>query len=574
MMLIMKSRLYSRKNIIRFWLPLVHFVASFFYEGTLIHFDLDRKIVAAFPENDFMSLSAERVLGYIIAKVFAGIMIYLLWTLIYYMVDHFLKERYIRMFLLIFFVGIGVLAFCWPESFTRSGDNLITYSYALRLFPEYWHSAYTSLVYLACMMVFPSPFAINVMQWLMFVFCIGYVYSRLKGMEKLGPDAKWIIFLIFLVPDTFILMSDSYRTELYALVCMYFVSLILLDFIEGRKRNILDRLWLLPLAAFISVWRTEGLILGFLGFLAILFFNTKLDKKRIFIYIAGFIVALVVISVPQKLGDKKYYGSDYTIINSFATLRNIFNREDSNLTYEGAEEDMAAIEAVVPIDAIRLYGLEGYRRYNVVMGQADINQSYANEEAGKAYVKAFYSLVLHNPKAYVLTQISMIKEVVGITSMEYIEKIHGEFSTSMDYPDYNYDAWEIGRNDLLSAPGAMDWFGNPVRLEGFGILTRLHNVFYNFPRKIYLHTAILVILVLFEIFIFIRELIKAIKCRSLKEFGFGFIALTLLLQAAAIALVMPAGVLSYFRAFMCGTFILDVLYLVSHAKKNKNRTDI
>ncbi len=567
MMLVMKSRLYSRKNIIRFWLPLVHFIASFFFEESLISFNLDRNIVAAVAEADVMSLNAERVLGYIIAKFFAGIMIYLLWTLIYYVVDHFLKVRSIRMFCLIFVVGIAVLAFCWPDSFTRSSDNLITYSYALRFFPEYWHSAYTSLVYLACMMVFPSPFSINVMQWLMFVFCIAYVYTRLKNNEKLGQDAKWIVFLIFLIPDTFILMSDSYRTELYALVCMYFVSLIVLDMIEGKKRNILDRMWLLPLAAFISVWRTEGLILGFLGFMAILFYNSKLNKRRIVLYIAGFFVAFILISLPQKLGDKKYYGSDYTIINSFATLRNIFNREDSNLSYDGADEDMAAIEAVVPIDAIRLWGMEGYRKYNSMNGHPDMNQSVADAEAGKAYVKAFYRLVLHNPKAYALTQISMIKTALSLAPMDYIEKIHGDFSLTQEYPDYTYEAWDIGRNDLLSAPGAMDWFANPIRQEGFGILTRLHNVFYNFPKKIYLHSIILILLVLFEFYVFVRELIRAIKSRSLKGFGLGFIAFALLLQAAAIAMVMPAGVLSYFRAFLCGTFVLDITYIVEHVGK-------
>ncbi len=567
MMSIMKSRLFSRKNIIRFYLPLIHFIASFFYERLILIFDLDREIVAAVEKAQVMTSGAERVLGYIIARFFAALIIYLIWMLIYFIVDHIEKKRYVLMFTAFFLIGLLVLAFLWPDSFTRSNDNLITYSYGLRLFPEYWHSAYTSLIYLACLMVCPTPFSISILQWLMFVFCLGYLYKRLSENEKLKKGAKWTVFLIFFVPDTYILVSDPYRTELYALACMFYISLILMDILDGKKRNILDRIWLIGLSAFIAVWRTEGIILGFLGVLAILIFNSKLNKRAIAVHLLAFLILFVIISIPQKLGDKKYYGSDYSIINSFATLRNIFNRTDSNLTYAGADEDIAAIEAVVPVEAIRLYGMEGYRKYNVLNGHTDMNQSITDAETGKAYVKAFYSLVLHNPKAYVLTQLGMVKTALGISQSEYIEKISGPFELSRYYPDYTYNAWDIGQEDLLSAPYVMEWLGSSFRLNGYGIISRLHNVFYGFFKKIHIHTAILIAMVLFELYIVIRELVRGIRMRNFRDCGFGFVALTLLLQAAAITLVMPAGVLSYFRAFYCGTFVLDILYLVRYSSR-------
>ncbi len=570
---LMKSRLFSKKNIIRFWLPIVHFVASFFLEKILVIYDLDIKVVAAVEKDGSFSLQAERILGYIIAKIFCGIIIYLFWMLVYYLVDHYAHDKHLQLFTAIFIVGLVLLLFLWPDSFTRSSDNLITYSYAIRLFPEYWHSAYTSLIYLACLMVFPTPFSINIMQWLMFIFTIGYLYKRIFKCEKFGKRAKWTVFLIFLMPECFTLITDAYRTELYALVCMFYVSLILMDIVEGKKRNIFDRIWLLSFSAFISVWRTEGLILGALGFITILVFNTKIQKRKMAIYLAGFAVAFVIISLPQKMGDKKYYGSDYSIINSFATLRNIFNRTDSNLSYEGAEEDLAAIDAVVPIEALRLYGMEGYRMYNVMNGHRDINQSISDFAAGSEYVKAYYRIVLHNPKTYAMTQISLMKVALGLSSEPYIERIVGPFVLSHDYYDYEYDAWDIGESDLYSAPGAQWWINNVLHQAVSSFLTGVHDTVYNFLKKIYVYSAILIAMVIFEFFILIRELIFAVKEKNFRNFGFGFVAFLLLLQAAAIFLVMPAGVLSYFRAFYCCTFVLEILYITKGWKKNARSTD-
>ncbi len=571
---LMKSRLFSKKNIIRFWVPIIHFIASFFLEKILVIYDLDIPIVSAVEKDSILSLQGERVLGYIVAKIFCGIIIYLIWMLVYYFVDHYSEDKHLQLFFAIFIFGAVMLVFLWPGSFTQSSDNLITYSYAIRLFPEYWHSAYTRLIYLACLMVFTTPYSINLMQWLMFLFTIGYLYKRIFKCEKLNKRAKWSVFLILLVPETAVLITDAYRTELYALVCMFYVSLILMDIIEGKKRNIFDRIWLLTFSAFISVWRTEGLILGLLGFAAIIIFNTTLRSKRLGFYIAGFVVAFVIISIPQKLGDTKYYGSDYSIINSFATLRNIFNRTDSNLSYEGAEEDIAAIEAVVPVEAIRLYGMEGYRMYNVMNGHKDINQSVSDFATGARYVKAFRRLALHNPKTYALTQIGMLKVVLGLSSEPYIEKIQGPMEIIHNYEDYYYDAWDIGETDLTSAPGAQWWINNPLHQAVYNFLTSAYDTIYNFFKKIYVHSAILIGMVLFEIVIFIRELIRAIKSRSIGGFGFGFIALTLLLQAAAIFMVMPAGVLSYFRAFYCCTFVLEILYVSKGWKENARSTDI
>ena len=131
--------------------------------------------------------------------------------------------------------------------------------------------------------------------------------------------------------------------------------------------------------------------------MAVLLFDPKRNLKRFLCFFAVFCACFLAVSFPQKVGNEKYYGSDYSIINSFCVLTNVFNMADSNLEYDGVEEDLAAIEAVVPIEQIRVLGMEGYRRYNYYNGHADINQSLTDMETGKRYIKAFYNICLHNP---------------------------------------------------------------------------------------------------------------------------------------------------------------------------------
>ena len=85
-----------------------------------------------------------------------------------------------------------------------------------------------------------------------------------------------------------------------------------------------------------------------------------------------------MVSLPQRIGDAKYYGKDYSIINSFEVLKYIFNSDNPVLDYDGAEDDMDAIGKFASIDSIKELGTDGYRRTNYgVKGNYDINQSGA-----------------------------------------------------------------------------------------------------------------------------------------------------------------------------------------------------
>lgn len=551
----------------RVLIPIVHFLLTFLFERFVFVFKGYGDIVTPVAKAHVISLAGERALGYVIAKLLAGFFIFALWKLVFYLKDN-IKRKCVKGFIILFFAGLAVILLCFPECFGRGllgeySDNLITFSYGLRFLPEYWHSAYSSLIYAASLEVLPTPFAIPIIQWAFLVFDLGYVYVRVSDEFAVTGIRKYFCFLLFLVPESWYLCTYAYRTEGYGILCMFFFSLILMDCLTGRKRSTGELVFIGVLAGFVAVWRTEGIIFGFLGLAVLLFANYMREKERAVYLPLAFIIAFIAFMLPQKIGDMKYYGSDYTIINSFAVLRNIFNREDSDLTYEGASEDIRAIEAVVPVEAIRLYGLEGYRDHNVMMGHVDINQSIPDFEAGKAYTAAYGRLCLHNIKAYVLTQIGKLKAAVKLTDMEYIEKIHGNFVLSKEYPAYSFPAWEWGEVDIMSFDHVSAWQGSKWRQTAGNTVMGIVRGIEGFMRRIYLSTLIIAGIVLSSFVCLVYDVISIFRKKKKAEirpyFCFLGVNLVLFLEAAAIFAVMPAGVLSYFRAVLTCMFL--VLYI-------------
>lgn len=547
----------------RYLFPIVHIIASFFYERLILDFSLDYSVVLSIPMGG-VSDRFEMLLTYGISKLIAFVFIVLLWKLIFFLLDDRLKTGYIRGFFILFLVGLLVCVFCYPNGFLRSIDNLITYSYAVKLAPEYWHSMYSSCVYAACMMVFPLSISISIIQWLGFVFSLGYLYGRLKNSDAVTKGKRWLIFLLFLVPDTYLIVSDGYRTEQYAVLCIFYMSMVAMDIVEKKKRTTGELIGIALLSAFIGVWRSEGAVLGVLGFIALVIFVYKLPVKKVILYTVFILACYFVAGIPQKLGNTKFYGKDYSFINSFPTLKNILCSEFANLSYEGAEEDLEAISKVVPLDQAAAYGMLGYRKYNYACGREDINQSLASKEVGEAYMKAFYRMVLHNPKIYLKNQIVFLLHGIKFTDKDYIESFRGEIVK--EYPLYEVKGWDIGKELLMERASA--WEANTFRQNICAFFENVRDSYAGFLDRFFVSTALYVFTVLAEIFIFFKEFIGYFKKKT-DTLGFAAFAFILLGQAMAIVLVMPAGVIAYFHGFYYSTFILELVYIINKKRIEK-----
>lgn len=537
--------------------PIIHFLLSFLYERSIFLFGEGKDIVLSISRNYIISDTGERVLGYVISKLFAAVMIFSLWHLFFWMIENWRRKKNVRFFLIFFVVCLACILLLWPDPFTASTDNYITYSYAIRFWPEYWHSAYTSCIYAAMLMVVPSPVFITVLQLVFGFFVLGYLYNRMADSPVLKGKCKYSVFLVFLMPGVYTLFTNAYRTELYALLCMFAVTMTAMDIVDGKERGTGSLICNIFLCGFIGVWRTEGVILGLLLFIVQLIFVYKYQPVKsmlLFLCAAG---AFGMFLLPQKLGDIKYYGKDYSFINSFPVLKNILSSPDAVLSYEGAEDDLAALDAVVPLEALRYYGMDGYRRYNYANGRKDINQSLADDETASVYVKAYYRMLLHNLPVYAKTQLSMLLKAILVIENEYVVGCDGP--PVPDFQPWTLESWDIGREDLESDSFTGAWMNTGIHQRFSAFALKVINKIESVLQKSYFYSAILILIPLFEIFLFFKEGIRFMKKKK-NLFGLAGIAFLLLGQAAAIALVMPAGVLVYFHAYYYCSFILCLIY--------------
>lgn len=547
-----KGILSGRKKYV---LPLIHFLLSFLYERSIFIFREETNIILSIPRNQIISGAGERIMGYVISKVFAAVMIFFLWRLFFWILENRRAKKNIRFFLILFGVCLAGVLLLWPDPFTASEDNYITYSYAIRFWPEYWHNAYTSCIFAGMLMVVPHPVFITVFQLIFGNFVLGYLYNRIADSPVLRGKGKYCVFLVFLMPGVYTLFTNSYRTEIYALLCMFAVSVTVMDIVDGKERGTWSLIGNILLCAFLGVWRTEGIILGFLLFIVQLLFVYKYRPAKSALMFLCLAAAFLAFLAPQKLGDIKYYGRDYSFINSFPVLKNILS---SGVSYEGGMEDVAALNAVVPMEALRYYGMDGYRRYNYANGRKDINQSLAGSETASAYMKAYYRMVFHNLPIYLRTQATMLLKAIFVTADEYV--VGCDRPPEPDLAPWTLESWDIGRQDLESEGFVREWMNTEIHRSFSAFFGKVRESVESALQKIYFYSAVLILIPLFEIFLFFREGIRLIRKRK-NAFGLAGIAFLLLGQAAAIALVMPAGALAYFHAYYYCSFILCLVYV-------------
>lgn len=544
----------------RYIFPVIHFLLSFLYERSIFLFDEDQDIILSIPRNYIISDSAERILGYAISKLFAAAMIFFIWHLLFGVIENWRMKKNIRLFLIFFVICLAGILLLWPEPFTVSTDNYITYSYAKRFWPEYWHSAYTSCLYAAMLMVVPSPVFITVFQLMFGVFVLGYLYNRMEDSPVLKGKGKYGVFLVFFMPGVYTLFTNSYRTEVYALLCMFVVAMTAMDVVEQKERGTWSLICNIFLCGLIGVWRTEGIILGFFLFIIQLIFIYQYKPVKSFLLFMCVAAVFGMFLLPQKLGNIKYYGKDYSFINSFPVLKNILSSPDARLSYEGADEDFNALEAVVPIEILRYYGMDGYRRYNYANGREDINQSLADDETASAYMSAYYRMVSNNLQIYVKTQICMLLKAIMVMPNEYV--VPCDQPPIHDLQPWKLKSWDIGRQDLENERFVGTWMNTDIHQRFSAFATKVISGVAGVFRKTYFYSLILILIPFFEIFLFIKEGIRFVKKKK-NLFGLAGIAFLLLGQAAAIALVMPAGVLVYFHAYYYCSFILCLIYVAT-----------
>lgn len=556
----------KRKINLQILLPTVHLILSFFYERLVLKFHDEAAVAFSVPLNNTFSTFFEKVLCYTMAKIMAAVIIFALWKLFFVILDKKTDREVKTVFLCIFAVLAVALIIRWPEVFTRGGDNFIPYSYAVRLMPEFWHSIWLSCLYTASFMVFPHAVSINLLQLISFVFSIAYLYNRIK-QSPLFAERRWVRFLVFpmfLFRDMWLVATNPERAEYNVSFTLLFVTIVIMDIAEKKRRSTAGLIKLTVFAAFLAVFRSEGIVVGTLGFAVLVLFLYRDGIKKIIGLFALFAAVFVLFSLPSKVGEIKYYGSDYSIMNTFPTLANILNSPAADLIYSGAGVDLKALEAVTPLELIKEQGSFGYRAYNYSQGRFDINQSCVDKETASSYMSAYRRVVLHNPLIYLKTQWTGFLQAIGAGSA-YVEPYRGQ---GAGYEPFGYELWNVGISDVNDIPGRFKWENLGIRSRLAGVLTGLEQANIYLHRKLHLYTILIVLEILVGVVLIVKTIADLIRKRF-SGLGPGLILCALDIYLVLMALMMPTGYHMYFHAYIYAMFAAELLF-VPFWKKKKN----
>lgn len=555
------------KNRIWFLIPLAHFIVTFVTDRKVFNFDTESawSIFWSVEMDDTFSHEFQSMMLYAVGKVIAGIIIFLMWYGIYSMITKKIPVKISILFCAVSLVVGFVLLLSWPDSFNWQ-DGLTTYAFAKRLIPWYWHSFFTSAVFVGCMSALPLPVAVSFFQMIFFNAGLTFLYYRLE--KEFNPKIwfKILFWVIYLAPETYTLITNGYRNCFYAILCMYYLTYICMEVFSksGKTCSAARIVIMVLLSVFISIWRTEGILVGIVGVLILVFRIFRIDTKKKIMCIAGFLAAFILMSLPQKVGDKTYYHKDYLIISTVQAVKDILNNPQ-NVDYDGFEEDLEALSAYVPIEYILIDGTYGMREYFYSCGNEDFDQSLKSEEIQDKYLRAFLRLAVHNFGRCMESKLNFGLESMGIDYRFDMEQYTGDYTYQTTIV---YDKYWIGFNDIHGNI-LTRWWNKCALYDKFGSAFRQgYSNFRNWVENSKITVVIRIAVILLNMFIAVRELILLSK-RKCGNIEFGVLAFLLLLQFVIITMTMPAAYGPYYYSVFYPSFVLQLIYFLSIFKKGK-----
>lgn len=540
---------------------MAHFLLTFFLERTCFVFKDNFSFVNEIARNNYVSDKFEMFLVYLLSKLCAAIFIAFFWRIVFGIIKKRIPGKTALLFGFVFLIGVAIGWCQYPNMFSLAIDNYTTYAQAIRFVPTYWQSVYTGVVYAGSMMVVPHPFAIYLFQWLLFVGVVGYIYN---GVEKTfnSKNLKYLTLLLFFLPESYYLVFDAYRNNYFAMLCLFYFAYI---FFALRKPDVTvdtkELVGISLLSAFIAVWRSEGFLVGAGGIVMLCFLYHKNWKKLISIVVI-FLGAVLLLNSVQGIGAKKYYGKDYSIVNTTDVLRNILNDPNTNLLYPGAEEDLMALEEIIPIQVLKEAGMTGFRNYNWTSGRENFNQTLASDEAAAAYMSAYYRIIWNNMSGYLNVQTNAFFEALGLQVRHTVYGYTGTNYTNLE--SFQYHQWLIGYEELQDTPFTTKWVESPKRIWLYNVTTWALTVWRELWTGFGIDTLLHIVILLADFFLLIWGFIQVLLEKQKRFWEYIIYFLIILGEFAALFLFMPVGRTEYLYPMLYSSYLILFFFLAEN----------
>ena len=417
-----------------YWIIFLHiligFLCSFFFfQGLGIEAGWENRAYAYLWSGESLREDKlSRMLCFLASYVLAIVLIWLLWKFLFCFWER-LKEKKVSsiLFLVVLIAGLFLILCLYPEMFgVETTDDYMNYVYARELLPMYWHGFLTNVVYIACMIVFPHPVSIPIIQFIFGVSVLFYIggtfMTRVSGKKKAKTALVSCFFLlIVLLPETIRILIYPTRNCMYAIVCLWALGIL---FVDGEKNGELTKrkfTLLVFLFAVLGSWRGEG-ILYLLAFPFLIYFTyEQKSRKKLFSKAHGkqllfYLTICILFMLPDKYGVNKYQNSDYMIANTTGPISAVLHDEGANVSYDGIKEDLEHIAEVIPLEYIYQYGCNGGFYYNAISGRW-VRQSGTSKLEGRQYISSAYRLLLYNLPDYLKYQWNLFLDANSIKGM-------------------------------------------------------------------------------------------------------------------------------------------------------------
>lgn len=538
--------------------PVIHMIISIVY-GVFFFRHEEWPFGLMLPANDIkFSEAAERAAHILMSGLFGFILICMVWYVFFMLIK---KKRKLPFILVVLSFLVCLLIF--PSNFSYEPDNLVSYAFAIRNIPDYWQSIYLGCLYRACLYVFPHPISIPFIQFSSLLGVIYYISIRTKRL--FGKKASYLPWLTILFPEFLELGTNPYRNCIYTVMCLWFFAVLLFDYLEKRKRTTGELVLFCIFGGVLTIFRSEGIVLwGVLVAGLLLIYG--LSVRELWKMLAAAVCICLILAFPQKMGEKKYYGKDYNMINSMNMLKTILTDKNVNLKYDTVEEDLTAINQIVSLKGLIVYGIHEYRADNFVKKNT-VNQSFASEEQQNAFIKGTRNLILHNKGLFLKDRFAMFCEANGISPAGEdpypTEEWNQMFSVLVSQWNYSY-------NEIITDSYPAFLLQNRKKVEFSDLLTDIQIDYYNLIcRKGLLFISRILVFLLLPFLVLFDMKLNDKKGRLF----FVWTAFFLLIQLSAIVLVCPEGRgVYYYPSFFVILFCCFLLSLDIVKKSRKVKT--
>lgn len=568
----MKRVLSVIRKYYRILVPLIFFLITFLWESKVFVYSYNFDFMLSIARNECISDAFELAVTYLLSKVFCLVIIFLLWKAILYIFGKNIETSDVIILGIIYGVVLFTGIVLFPETIGIEIDNYANYSMAIRFLPTYWQGIYTGILYAGCLMIIPHPISLFVIQWTLFFLTVSFIYINVKRIYPVGC-LKYVPLLVFLLPESYYLAFNPYRNNYYTILVLFYFSSLYFKIREKKYENwkVWDFIIFSIITAFIMVWRSEGVLVGACGLvlLSISFGVSKKSIRRLCIVLAATIISFIGINSVQQIGSDKYYGDDYMILNTTPVLHSILNNPNADFSYDTAQADLQSIEKIVPVEVIKEAGMTGFRNYNWTNGRFDFNQTLASDENAKAYMKAYYSIILHNLSTYFDVQINSFYSALQIPETHKTYEFDGEYREELD--SFVYDRWIIGFGELISTGDTETWLYNPNRKIVRDFLSEVialwRELIINSGMNMLLHAGTIIVNFILLLF----ECIKMFEENNRRNTMFMIAHVFLFGEIVAIMLFMPEGRAAYMYPMLyCSYFLMFVRMLEQRLSVQKS----